>query len=254
MGRPDFPKSLKEFQARFRDDEACRTYLAACRWPEGFRCSRCEQAEVFALPRRRLWQCKTCGRQTSLTAGTVLHRTRLPLTVWFWATYLMTTHTPGLSAVQLQRQLGLSYETAWALLHKLRRAMVRPSREALKERVEVDETYVGGPEVGLKDGWGAYAPLATMGFRHRPRTQGPAERAGKILPHIHRVFGNLKTWLTGTHHGVGHDHLQAYLDEFTFRFNRRRTPMAAFQTLLGLASEVHGPTTYEMLYASESTR
>src|SRR3989454_3754844 len=152
MGRPDFPKSLKEFQARFRDDEACRTYLAACRWPEGFRCSRCEQAEVFALPRRRLWQCKTCGRQTSLTAGTVLHRTRLPLTVWFWATYLMTTHTPGLSAVQLQRQLGLSYETAWALLHKLRRAMVRPSREALKERGEGDENYVGGPEVGLKGG------------------------------------------------------------------------------------------------------
>lgn len=138
VGRPDFPKSLKEFQARFRDDEACRKYLAACRWPEGFRCSRCRQADVFELPRRRLWQWKASGRQTSLTAGTVLHRTRL-LTVWFWATYLMTTHTPGLSAVQLQRQLGISYETAWALLHKLRRAMVRPDREALKEKVEVDE-------------------------------------------------------------------------------------------------------------------
>ena len=308
MGRPDFPKSLKEFQARFRDDAACRKYLAACRWPDGFRCSRCQQSEAFELPRRMLWQCKSCGRQTSPTAGTVLHRTRLPLTVWFWATYLVTTHTPGLSAVQLQRQLGISYETAWALLHKLRRAMVRPDREALKAKVEVDETYLGGPEAGLKggrqllekalivgavevrgkaagrvrlqvvpdasapsltgfvkghvepgaiiltDGWGAYAPLASMGYRHRPRTQGTAERAGKILPHIHRVFGNLKTWLRGTHHGVGHDHLQAYLDEFTFRFNRRRTPMAAFQTLLGLASGVHGPTTYDMLYRSESTR
>ena len=186
--------------------------------------------------------------------------------------------------------------------------MVRPGRETLKDTVEVDETYVGGPEAGLKggrqlldkalivgavevrgtaagrvrlhvvpdasarsltgfvkhhvapgtlvltDGWGAYAPLASMGYRHRPRTQGTPARAGKILPRIHRVFGNLKTWLSGTHHGVGHDHLQAYLDEFTFRFNRRRTPMAAFQTLLGLASEVHGPTTYEMLYASEPTR
>jgi transposase-like protein len=308
VGRPDFPKSLKEFQAQFRDDEACRQYLTACRWPDGFRCAGCRQPAAFELARRGLWQCKTCGQQTSVTAGTALHRTRLPLTVWFWAAYLVTTHTPGLSAVQLQRQLGISYETAWALLHKLRRAMVNPDREALKDKVEVDETYLGGHEVGLKggrqllekalivgavevrgtaagrvrlqvvpdasaraltgfvkravapatliltDGWGAYAPLSDMGYRHRPRTQGTPERAAKLLPHIHRVFGNLKTWLGGTHHGVGHDHLQAYLDEFAFRFNRRRTPMAAFQTLLGLASGVHGPTTYDMLYRSESTR
>ncbi len=91
-----------------------------------------------------------------------------------------------------------------------------------------------------------------MGYRHRPRTQGPPERAAKLLPHIHWVFGNLKTWLRGTHHGVGHDHLQLYLDEFAFRFNRRRTPMAAFQTLLGLASGIHGPTTYDMLHRSGS--
>jgi hypothetical protein len=90
------------------------------------------------------------GRQVSVTAATVWHRTRLPLTVWFWAAYLVTTHTPGLSAVQLQRQLGISYETAWALLHKLRRAMVNPERELLKEKVEVDETYLGGHEAGLK--------------------------------------------------------------------------------------------------------
>ena len=232
----------------------------------------------------------------------------MPLTVWFWATYLVTTHTPGLSAGQLPRQLGLSYETAWARLHKLRRAMVNPEREPRKDKVEVDETYLGGHEAGLKggrqlldkalivgavevrgkaagrvrlqvvpdasgraltgfvkravapgttiltDGWPAYAPLADLGYRHRPRTQGTPERAAKFLPHIHRVFGNLKTWLSGTHHGVGHDHLQAYLDEFAFRFKRRRTPMAAFQTLLGLASGAHGPTTYDRLYCSESTR
>ena len=76
----------------------------------------------------------------------------MPLTTWFWATYLVTTHTPGLSVVQLQRQLGISYETAWALLHKLRRAMVNPEREALKDKVEVDETYLGGHEAGLKGG------------------------------------------------------------------------------------------------------
>ena len=308
MARPDFPKSLKEFQARFRDDEACRTYLAACRWPNGFRCGHCQHSEAFELASRGLWQCKGCGRQTSVTAGTVLHRTRLPLTIWFWAAYLMSTHTPGLSAVQLHRQLGLSYETAWALLHKLRRAMVNPEREPLKDKVEVDETYVGGHEAGLRggrqlldkalivgavevrgkaagrvrlqvvadasarsltgfvkravapgaliltDAWQSYASLRDLGYRHRPRTQGTPERAGKLLPHIHRVFGNLKTWLGGTHHGVGHDHLQVYLDEFAFRFNRRRTPMAAFQTLLGLATGVHGPTSYDMLYRSESAR
>jgi transposase-like protein len=104
----------------------------------------------------------------------------------------------------------------------------------------------------VTDGWRSYDALSEMGYRHRPRVQGDPKRANKILPRVHRVFGNLKTWLRGTHHGVGHRHLQAYLDEFTFRFNRRRTPMAAFQTLLGLASS-HNPTTYKMLYRSEST-
>jgi len=305
MARPDFPKTLAQFQAQFRDEAACRRYLAACRWPEGYQCRRCQHPVAFELPRRGLWQCKACGHQSSVTAGTVLHGTRTPLTQWFWATYLVTTHTPGLSALQLQRQLGIDrYETAWAMLHKLRRAMVRPGRELLKQHVEVDETYIGGPEVGLRggrqlvdkalvvaavevrgtaagrvrlqvvrdasgasltgfvrstvergalvvtDGWQGYAPLAAMGYRHRARTQGDPRRAGKVLPRVHRVFGNLKTWLLGTHHGVGSAHLQVYLDEFTFRFNRRRTPMAAFQTLLGLAT-LHGPTTYDRLYASE---
>ena len=105
--------------------------------------------------------------------------------------------------------------------------------------------------VVLTDGWGAYDPLPQMGYRHRARTQGADPRAAaRILPRIHRVFGNLKTWLRGTHHGVGHPHLQAYLDEYTFRFNRRRTPMAAFQTLLGLGSQ-HQPTTYNQLYRVE---
>ncbi len=308
MARPDFPRSLKEFQADFRDEGACEAYLAASRWPEGYRCARCGHGEAFHLPQRRLWQCKSCGYQSSVTAGTVLHRTRTPLTQWFWAAYLVTTHTPGLSALQLQRQLDIKcYETAWAMLHKLRRAMVRLDRDRLKERVEVDEAYLGGPEVGLKggrqlldkallvaaveirgkasgrvrlqvvpdasassltgfvrehvapgavvltDGWGGYAPLQGMGYRHRPKTMGGPQRAAQILPRVHRVLGNLQTWLRGTHHGVGNQHLQVYLDEFTFRFNRRRTPMAAFQTLLGLAT-AHGPTTYQMLYDSESTR
>lgn len=305
MPRPDFPKTLAEFQARFADEGACRAYLAASRWPDGYRCPRCGHPEASEVAERGLWQCRACRQQTSVTAGTVLHGTRTPLIQWFWAAYLVTTHTPGVSALQLQRQLGLSrYETAWVMLHKLRRAMVRPDRTPLQERVEVDETYVGGPEVGLRggrelgkkalvvaavevrekgsgrvrlqvvpdasgpaltgfvrahvapgaivvtDGWQGYAPLAGLGYCHRPRTQGARKRADKILPRVHRVFGNLQTWLRGTHHGVGHQHLQAYLDEFTFRFNRRRTPMAAFQTLLGLGGQ-HTPTTYKMLYGAE---
>lgn len=101
----------------------------------------------------------------------------------------------------------------------------------------------------ITDGWQGYAPLSGLGYRHRPKTQGRPERAVVILPRIHQVFGNLKTWLRGTHHGVDPKHLQAYLDEFVFRFNRRRTPMAAFQSLLGLTG-AHGPTTRKMLYAS----
>jgi transposase-like protein len=306
--RPDFPRTLAQFQRCFASEEACRAYLAASRWPDGYRCPRCSHSEALELPRRLLWRCVACGHDTSVTAGTVLHRTRTPLTHWFWASYLVASHTPGLSALQLQRQLGIArYETAWVMLHKLRRAMVRPDREQLHTEVEVDEAYIGGPEAGLRgrapledkalvvaavevrgrgsgrvrlqvvtdasarsltgfvktnvtpgtvvrtDGWQGYAPLASLGYRHRPRTRGAdPRRAAKLLPRIHRLFGNLQTWLRGTHHGVGHKHLQAYLDEFTFRFNRRRTPPAAFQTLLGLGAQGR-PTTYQQLYEVEST-
>ncbi len=103
--------------------------------------------------RRLVWQCKDCGLQTSVTAGTVMHKSRQPLRTWFWAAYLVATHHPGISARQLQRQLGLSrYETAWLILQKLRRAMVAPERESLKGEIEVDEFYLGGEEPGLSGG------------------------------------------------------------------------------------------------------
>jgi Transposase zinc-ribbon domain len=141
MARPDFPRSLAEFQAWFASDEACRRYLVACRWPDGFRCPGCGDGGSYLLATRDLLQCRACRRQTSVTAGTVLDRTRLPLSLWFAAAYLVTTHTPGFSALQLQRRLGLArYETAWTMLHKLRRAMVRPERDRLAGTVELDET------------------------------------------------------------------------------------------------------------------
>ena len=143
-----------EFQERFADEEACREYLFACRWPDGFRCRRCGGGDVGAMHRRRrVWQCKSCGAQTSVTAGTVMHNTQTPLRLWFWAAYLVATHHPGISAVQLQRQLGLGrHETAWMLLHKLRRGMVAPEREPLKREVEVDEFFLGGYQERLRGG------------------------------------------------------------------------------------------------------
>ena len=143
-----------DFQEHFATEEACGEYLFACRWPEGFRCRRCGGGEIGVMhARRRVWQCKGCGAQTSVTAGTLMHGTRTPLRLWFWAAYLLATHHPGISAVQLQRQLGIRHhETAWMLLHKLRRATVAPEREPLKREVEVDEFFLGGYEEGLSGG------------------------------------------------------------------------------------------------------
>ena len=106
--RPDFPRSILEYQQRFGDEDACRAYLFASRWPAGFSCPRCGGARAGEQPKRRLWECRACGHQTSVTAATVMHGTRTPLRVWFWAAYLVATHHPGISAVQLKRQLGLS--------------------------------------------------------------------------------------------------------------------------------------------------
>lgn len=307
MARPDFPRTLSEFQRRFATEEQCWRYLVACRWPDGYRCPRCAHAGAYELDGRGLLQCRSCRHQASVTAGTVLHRTRQPLQLWFSAAYLVTTHTPGFSAVQLQRQLGLQrYETAWTMLHKLRRAMLRPERDRIVGTVEVDETYVGGVEEGrrggrrrdssktivvgavevrgrgsgrirlgvvedlsaaslgrfvsisvepgstvLTDGWQGYAALRRQ-YDHRPSTVGDPKAASQLFPRVHRTFSNLKTWLRGTHHGVSPKHLPHYVDEFVFRFNRRRTPMAAFQSLLGLTAQ-HAPTTYKMLYAAEPT-
>ena len=230
-----------------------------------------------------------------------MHRTRTPLTTWFWAAFLVSTHTPGFSAAQFQRYAGIrNYKVAFHLLHKLRAAMVRPAGDRLRGLVEVDETYIGGPKPGKRgrgaagktlvaaalevldegekkeragrlrlrmirdasaaslhgfiqdaigpgatirtDDWSGYEGVPGHGYVHQ--LVGPKE-----AEHIHRTFGNLKTWLEGTHHGVSRKHLQAYLNEFVFRHNRRPTPMAAFQTVLGLASHTTAPTYRQLLAA-----
>ncbi len=251
-----------------------------------------------------------------------MERTHTPLSVWFWAAYLVASQTPGMSAVQFQRQLGLPrYETAFQILHKLRAGMVRPDRDRIggkpEEHIEADETYVGGRTRGkgrgvhdmvlvagavevrqrklassrnkrktgryagrvrlalvpdrsarslggfiestvapgatiITDDWSGYAQLGACGYRHTAVAErSDTQVAETFLPIIHLVFSNLKTWLRGIHHGVSPQHLQAYLNEFTFRFNRRFYPFNAFRSLLGIAGDVTAPT-YAELYAKKS--
>lgn len=146
----DYPRNLIEFDARFGTEDACREYLFQRRWPNGFRCPRCECQKTWPV-RGVLLQCAECGYQTSVTAGTIFQDTRTPLRVWFQAMWWITTQKNGASALGLQRVLGLKqYQTAWTWLHKLRSAMVRPGRDLLTGRVEVDECYLGGLEEGLR--------------------------------------------------------------------------------------------------------
>ncbi len=237
----DYPRDLAEFERRFATEEACRAYLAQLRWPEGFRCPRCHHRKAW--PVRGVWfQCAACAHQTSVTAGTIFQDTRTPLPTWFRAMWWVTNQKTGVSALGLQRTLGLrSYKTAWTWLHKLRRAMVRPDRDRLTGRVEVDETLVGGVHQGRRgrqtetkalvavavqvEGRLGYEPLRRHGYKHQITfLQGQRKSPSQLMPHVHQVVSLLKRWLLGTHHGaVTHEHLDYYLDEFTFRFNRRRS-------------------------------
>src|SRR3954462_15442087 len=149
----DLPEDMPSFVARFGSDGQCREYLFKARWPDGFRCSACGHDDAYALRTKIVYECVACRKQHSLLAGTIFEQTKTGLAKWFLAIYLVTSSKGGIAATELKRQLGLgSYQTAWAWLHKLRKAMVRPDREPLAGRVEADETYVGGPRPGAGGG------------------------------------------------------------------------------------------------------
>ena len=316
-----FPQSLPEFQQLFPDDAACAEHLEEARWGDSFVCPHCGAAgEPFRIATRlAVLACGKCQRQKELTVGTVMECSHTPPSTWFWAAYLVTSHTPGMSAVQFQRQLGLSrYETAFHILHKLRAGMVRPDQDRIggraSEHVGVDETWVGGWTRGegrgvhhkvlvacavevrhrkpgtaqdkrkdgryagrvrvavaadrsakslcgfvdgavapgtliITDDWSGYADLRKRGYDHHAIAEcADPEVTEEFLPIIHLVFANLKTWLIGVHHGVSAQHLQAYLNEFTFRFTRHFCPFNAFRSLIGIAGDVKAPTYAELYF------
>ncbi len=298
-------RSLAEFQKAFPNEASCSAFLFRGRWPDGFVCPGCGKRRAATLKSRpRLYECLECGRQTSITAGTAMHRSKLPLTTWFWAAHLMATHSNGMSARQLEDQLGVTYKTAWLLTQKLRRSMVDPDREPLEGVVEVDQAeipfregdtflergnagkilVIGAVEVIdrdinrakprrkhakyldtrsgrirlaaiadnsaasieafvkanvkrgatlITDGHASYPGL--IGYRHDPRIV--SKMAGHVaLPWIHRAFSLMKRWSLGTYHGLRRKHVDSYLNEFVFRYNRRFHRHVSFETLLGLAA------------------
>lgn len=305
-------RTLSQFQEEFPDEAGCAAFLLARRWPSGFVCPGCGGQRSAALKSRAYtYECLGCGRQTSVTSGTVMHRSKLPLTTWFWAAHLMSTHSNGMSARQLEDQLGVTYKTAWLLAQKLRRSMVDPERALLEGVVEVDQAEIpfregdaffetgnaskilligavevidrdtnqskprrkhakylntrsgrirlsmisdnsansieafvrANVEVGatlLTDGHASYPGL--IDYRHDPRVVG--NMAGHVvLPWIHRAFSLLKRWALGTYHGLRRKHVDTYLNEFVFRYNRRFYRHVSFEALLGLASH-HVPASY----------
>jgi transposase-like protein len=306
----DYPRTILELEERFPDENSCRDYLVRLRWPDGFVCPRCQTTEAWSATRERL-VCRVCRHQTSVIAGTIFQDTHKPLRLWFRAIWQITSQKTGASAVAVQQVLGLgSYLTAWTWLHKLRRAMVRPGRERLRGRVEVDETQVGTEEEGSSDdpvelkvlvviaaeedgrgigrirmarvpeasraalhafvqqsvepgsvvhtdGLLAYRGLDRLGYEHEVTVlQGQEKDAAvRLLPRVHRVASLLKRWLLGTHQGaVSPKHLDYYLDEFTFRFNRRtsRSRGKLFYRLLQQAVQVE-PAPYRMIVDSNDS-
>ncbi|CAJ0719470.1 IS1595-like element ISRsy1 family transposase [Ralstonia mannitolilytica] len=303
----EYPRNWNEFLDRFGTEEACLSYLEGLRWPQGFICPECGvAAEPYRSSRTRL-MCRSCGHQTTVTAGTIFDKTRTPLRVWLAGAWYLTNQKQGVSALGLQRVLGLgSYQTAWTMLHRFRRAMVRPDRERLKGCVEVDETYLAitdreapisainrknrtskvlvilavemlqpkgfgrirlqrihndGAECVIPfvqasiepgaqvrtDGSAAYRTLSKLGYDHQRNVMLGAEVPAHVsMAGVHRVASLVKRWILGTHHGsVQPEHLDAYLDEFVFRFNRRTSGSRGllFYRLLQQAV-VTGPVTY----------
>ncbi len=278
-GGVDYPRNFNEFESFFVNEAACREYVTKIRWPNGFMCPQCGSNAKPWKTSRGYFHCQSCHQTASVTAGTMFERTKFPLKTWFLAIWFVTSQKNGANALGLQRVLGLgSYRTAWTWLQKLRRAMVRPGRDQLHGKVEVDESLVGGISSGgkrgrgaenkelvviavemhepkgfgrirmkriedassysltefvseaveqsatiLTDAWKGYNNLEKRGYKHiKTNLSDSGDPAHVVMPGVHRVAALLKRWMMGTHQGaVSKKYLDYYLDEYTFRFNRR---------------------------------
>lgn len=281
--------SLLDFQKHFPSERECQDYLFTVRFPGGFVCPNCSSGTAGAISTRSLWQCKRCRTQVSVTTGTTFHRTRTPLYLWFWTVFLVVKDKRGHSALQLTKELGIPYDRAWLMLHKLRSAMGnRDKQYRLQGTIELDEAYFGAPVPGKRgrstkrpkalvavsvgsngkplfvkiqivqrldhrcvklfaknniesgshiqtDGLSAYTCL-TEGYVHNPViAKGKPKDA--LLKWAHVVFSNAKAFIEGTFHGLDAKHMQRYLDEFCYRFNRRYKEDELFDRLLAACCE-----------------
>ena len=273
----DYPRTYREFVAMFLDDKSCREFLYKLRWDDGFICPKCEVLSTPWEQTHKRLVCPNCRHQTTVTTGTIFDKTRTPLTTWLEAAWHITTAKNGMSAKTIEQTLGVSYVTAWTMLQRFRVAMVNIEREKLSGIVEIDETQVGGVDVGGKrgrgskkslvviavevhnpkgfgrvrmryipdasnnsllsfigdvvhtgstvctDGWSGYNKLKTLEFNHEITVMSHSnDQAHVSMPGVHRVASLLKRWILGTHQGsFSQEHLQSYLEEYTFRFNRR---------------------------------
>jgi len=286
MNKPYQEISLLEFQTKYQAEDDCEKRLFELRWPHGFTCPSCGHQEYYHVTKRKLYQCKKCRHQTSLTAGTVMHNTRTSLLHWFWAIYLTSTDKRGFSALSLSKKLGLSYWKAWTMLHKIRHAMKsRDSDYQLAGIVEIDDSFFGssakgkskrgrgtsktaviveasthGDSVGFArmtvvdkvdsatvnhlihasvkvnqsvktDGLPVYTIVNNSGHIHLQEIV-KGKKAHEVLKWTHILISNAKSFIIGTFHRFGKKHLQSYLDEFCYRFNRRKWELQLFDRLV----------------------
>lgn len=277
MEDPQVFSTMLDFEEQFKTEQDCYDYLSQFKWPNGYCCPRCEHDQAWFTAHGNSI-CRKCEHHNSLRAGTIFHGSPKPLMLWFRAIWYITEQKNGVSALGLQRALGLgSYHTAWSWLHKLRCAMVNPDRDRLSGVVEVDEAFYGGAQKGKRgrgaegkimilvatenkdgvpgrvrfveiadasaeslttaisnivepgstiqtDGWKGYATLDETGFKREIIPRQKNQPSESLLPMADLNISLFKRWALGTHQGaIGHDHIGYYLDEFTFRFNRRKS-------------------------------
>lgn len=311
--------SLLKFQKEVASDSDCCEWLFRTRWPEGFSCPRCGHLGHTLMEERRLYLCKACRYQASLTAGTIFHKTRMPLLKWFWLIYRMAASRTGVSIAEMQRELEVNdYRTMWVMAHKIRKAMAdRDAHYRLAGLVEVDESLFGPSSSGkpgrgaerkslvivavstwvnssgdeepgfahafvaqdasadtieslLKrltvpvnevtplitslrsDGWRSYQSVTKrLGVLHYRAVLTDPKDSMRLLPWTHRLIANAKAVISGPHRGVSEKHLQRYLSEVCYRFNRRFWPGESFHRLLNACATTSTVTGNELM-ASES--